>query len=127
MVIGQLKSLKDSLSLNPRSVIADSEYDSANILKYILDTLCTRSRISRNPRKGAASTSDLNSSGVPVCIADLICYPGDLIDRDQNRMHHKFVYPIKGSKKFARDHPYCPWFHPRFIDGSGCYRYLMVD
>ena len=48
-------------------------------------------------------------------------------DRKQNRKRHKFVCPIKGSKKFAKKHPYCPWFHPQFVNGSGCYRYLRVD
>jgi len=108
--------------------MADSEYDSASILEYILDTLGARPRISRNPRRGASDTSDLNSSGVPVCIAGFeMLSQGIFYDKAQNRMRHKFVCHIKGSKKFARDHPYCPWFHPRFLDGTGCYRYLRVD
>ena len=49
------------------------------------------------------------------------------MDRKQNRKLHKFVCPIKGSKKFAKDHPYCRWLHPRFVEGSGCYSYLRVD
>jgi len=52
---------------------------------------------------------------------------GIFIDRAQNRKHHKFVCPIKGSKKFAKDHPYCPWLHPRFVEGTGCYTYLRMD
>ena len=47
--------------------------------------------------------------------------------RAQNRKRHKFVFPIKGSKNFAKDHPYCPWLHPSFVEGSGCYRYFRVD
>ena len=109
-------------------MIADSEYDSANILKYILNTLGARPRISRNPRRSAASNTDLNSSGIPVCIAGFgMLSRGIFNDRKQNRKRHKFVCPIKGSKKFAKDHPYCPWLHPKFVEGSGCYRYLRVD
>ena len=52
---------------------------------------------------------------------------GIFLDRKQNRKRHKFVCPIKGSKKFAKDHPYCPWLHPRFVEGTGCYSYLRVD
>jgi len=52
---------------------------------------------------------------------------GIFIDRKQNRKRHKFVCPIKGSKKFAKEHPYCPWLHPRFVEGTGCYTYLRVD
>jgi len=128
VIIPQLESLKDALSLNPCAVIADSEYDSANILKYILDTLGARPRISRNPRRGASLNTDLNSSGIPVCIAGFeMLSRGIFLDRKQNRKRHKFVCPVKGSKKFAKDHLYCPWLHPKFVEGSGCYRYLRVD
>ena len=128
VIIPQLESLKDTLSLNPLAVVADSEYDSANILKYILDTLGARPRISRNPRRSASSNTDLNSSGIPVCIAGFeMLSRGIFYDRKQNRKRHKFVCPVKGSKKFSKDHPYCSWFHPKFTEGSGCYRYLRVD
>ncbi len=54
-------------------------------------------------------------------------YNGIFYDRAQDRKRHKFVCPVKGSKKFSKDHPYCPWFHSKFTEGSGCYRYLRVD
>ena len=128
VIEGQLKFLKDDLNLSPEAVMADSEYDSASILEYILDTLGARPRISRNPRRGAIDKSDLNSSGIPVCIAGFkMLSRGIFYDKAQNRTRHKFVCPIKGSKKFAKDHPYCPWMHPKFVEGSGCYRYLRVD
>jgi hypothetical protein len=128
VILSQLESIKDDLGLYPEAVMADSEYDSANILEYILDTLDARPRISRNPRRGASDNSDLNSSGIPVCIAGFeMLSRGIFHDRSQNRVRHKFVCPIKGSKKFAKDHPYCPWMHPKFVEGSGCYRYLRVD
>ena len=47
--------------------------------------------------------------------------------KNQNRKRHKFICPIRGSKKFAAKHTYCPWFHPQFVKGSGCYRYIRVD
>ena len=128
VIIPQLEFVKDKLLLDPAAVMADSEYDSATILEYILKNLGARPRISKNPRRGAPSTTDLNPSGVPICIAGFdMLSRGIWWDKAQNRKRHKFVCPIKGSKKFAKDHPYCPWFHPRFVNGSGCYRYLRVD
>jgi len=118
----QLEFVKDSLCLNPYAVIADSEYDSATIIEYIAKNLGARPRISKNSRRGAPSITDLNPSGVPICIAGFkMLSRGIWWDRNQNRKWHKFVCPIKGSKKFAKDHPHCPWFHPRFVNGSGCY------
>jgi len=128
VVIPQFKFVKESLALDPYAVVADSKYDSATIIEYIVKSLGARPRISKNPRRGAPSTTRLTSSGVPLCIAGFeMLSRGIWWDRKQNRKRHKFVCPIKGSKKFAKDHPYCPWFHPRFINGTGCYRYLRVD
>lgn len=128
VAIPQLKFVRDDLRLVPCAVIADSEYDSTTIIEYIVKNLGAKPRISRNPRRGAPSTTKLTSSGVPLCIAGFeMLSRGIFWDKKQNRKRHKFVCPIKGSKKFAKDHPYCPWFHPKFIEGSGCYRYIRVD
>jgi len=107
VVIPQLEFVKDKLFLDPDAVIADSEYDSATIIEYIVKSLGARPRISKNPRRGAPSTADLNSSGVPICIAGFeMLSRGIWWDKKQNRKRHEFVCPIKGSKKFAKDHPY---------------------
>jgi len=104
------------------------KYDSATIIEYIVKNLGARHRISRNPRRGAPSTTNLNPSGILICIAGFeMLSRGIFWDKKQNRKRHKFVCPIKGSKKFARKHPYCPWFHPNSVEGTGCYRYLRVD
>jgi len=128
VIVSQLDFVKNNLNLKPVAVIADSEYDSSAIIEYIVANLGARPRISINPRRGVPSTTKLSSSGVPICIAGFeMLSRGVFIDRAQNRKRHKFVCPIKGSKKFAKDHPYCPWLHPSFTEGSGCYRYFRVD
>ena len=128
VITAHLDFVKDALALKPLAVIADSEYDSSSIIEYIVKNLGARPRISLNPRRGVPSTTKLDSSGIPICIAGFkMISRGIFWDKDKSRKRHKFVCPVKGSKKFAKDHPYCPWFHPRFIEGSGCYRYLRVD
>ncbi|MCL5073529.1 MAG: DDE transposase [Actinobacteria bacterium] len=128
VITTQLDFVKDSLALKPKAVIADSEYDSAAIIEYIVTNLGARPRISLNPRRGVPSTTKLNSSGIPICIAGFkMISRGIFWDKNKSRKRHKFVCSIKGSKKFAKDHPYCPWLHPRFVEGSGCYRYFRVD
>jgi hypothetical protein len=128
VVIPQLEFVKDSLSLKPAAVIADSEYDSSAIIEYIVTDLGARPRISLNPRRGVPSTTKIDQSGVPICIAGFkMISRGIFWDKDKKRKRHKFVCPIKGSKKFAKDNPYCPWFHPSFLEGNGCYRYIRID
>jgi hypothetical protein len=48
-------------------------------------------------------------------------------DSKQDRIRHKFICPIRGSKKFAKQQPICPWWHPKFLAGKGCITYLRVD
>jgi len=64
----------------------------------------------------------------PSISLDLRCYPEESIGiKKEEESVHKFVCPPVSSKKFAAKHPYCPWFHPQFVKGSGCYRYIRVD
>jgi len=122
VITSQLDFVKNNLNLKPGAVIADSEYDSAAIIEYIAVNIGAKPRIAINPRRGVPSTTRLSSSGTPICIAGFeMLSRGIFMDRKQNRKRHKFVCPIKGSKKFAKDHPYCPRLHPSFVEGTGCY------
>ena len=128
LAIQSLRYAKETLGLQPKAVIGDSEFDSSPILEYILDEMRAKPVIAKNPRGGAPSTTKLSSKGVPICIAGFeMASRGVFYDKIQKRWRHKFICPIRGSKKFAKKHPYCPWFHPKFIQGSGCYRYIRVD
>jgi hypothetical protein len=128
VIVPQLDFAKDNLALKPSAVIADSEYGSAAIIEYIAVNIGAKPRIAINSRRGVPSTTKISSSGAPICIAGFeMLSRGIFMDRAQNRKRHKFVCPIKGSKKFAKDHLYCPWLHPSFVEGSGCYAYLRVD
>ena len=128
LAIQNLRYIKDVLGLHPKAVIGDSEFDSSPILEYILGTMKAKPVIAKNPRGGVPSTTKLSSKGVPICIAGFEIKPrGVFYDKHQQRWRHKFICPIRASKKFAKKHPYCPWFHPKFTEGTGCYRYIRVD
>jgi len=128
VVLPQFNFIKEQLGLKVKAVIGDSEYDSATIIEYIVKELCAKPRIAKNVRGGASLSLRLSSSGSPICIAGFeMLSRGTFWDREENRRRHKFICPIRGSKKFAAQHPYCPWFHPQFIKGSGCYKNIRID
>jgi len=128
LAISQLRLLKNNFSVFPKAVMGDSEYDSGSLIEVIVNELKAKPRIAKNPRGGASPILKLSSSGAPICIAGFeMISRGTYWDRKQSRKRHKFVCPIRGSKKFAKEHPYCPWFHPQFVKGSGCYKNLRVD
>jgi len=128
LAVQGLRYVKEMLGLHPKAVIGDSEFDSSPILEYILDEMRAKPVIAKNPRGDVPSTTKPSSKGVPICIALFeMKSRGVFYDKIEKRWRHKFICPIGASKKFAKKHPYCPLFHPKFTEGTGCYRYIRVD
>ena len=129
LIIPQLMHIKETFSLPIEAVIADSAFDSALIIEFIVKELGAKPVSAKNPRGGTQNTNlKISSEGSPSCIAgfDMISR-GIFYDKSQNRKRHKFICPITASKKFAKKVPVCPWWHPKFLNGSGCITYLRVD
>jgi len=128
LIIPQLTHIKDTFSLPIEAVIADSAFDSAHIIEFIVKELGAKPVIAKNPRGDQNTNLKTSSKGAPVCIAGFeMLSKGVFYDKSQNRKRHKFICPITGSKKFAKQVPVCPWWHPKFLNGSGCITYLRVD
>lgn len=109
-------------------MIGDSEYDSAKIIESIVKELHARARIARNIRGRDSPSVKLSSSGAPICMAGFsMISRGTFWDKKEKRKRRKFVCPIRGSKKFAASHPYCPWFHPQLVRDSGYYKNIRID
>ena len=66
LAIQNLRYVKETLGLQPRAVIGDSEFDSSLILEYILDEMRAKPVIAKNPRGGAPPTIKLSSKGAPI-------------------------------------------------------------
>ncbi len=126
VAIPQLKSAKSKFNLiNIRGVIADAGLDSAKVLLFIINDLKAKPYIARNPRRGKDPNLKVSSTGNRICIAGFeMLYWGKF--KEGNRTRLKFVCPITHSKKFRKEHPYCPWFHPQFIKGKGCFAYTQT-
>jgi hypothetical protein len=124
LLIPQLEYLKDTLKLSPKAVIADSGFDSAASIEYIVKELKAKPVIAKNPRRGSGNPNiKLSPKGVPFCLAGFeMVSCGKFHDKEQNRMRHKFACPIKLRKSFARKVGwFCPWNHPKFYSNRyGC-------
>lgn len=123
LAVPQLKYLKKVFKLLPEAVIADSGFDSASIIDYVAKDLKAKPVIARNPRGAKNPKVKLSRKGVPICLSgfEMVTH-GKYYDKEQNRMRHKFVCPIKTRKKFARKVGwFCPWNHPNFYSNRfGC-------
>ncbi|MBL7131209.1 MAG: transposase [Candidatus Omnitrophica bacterium] len=103
LLIPQLRYLKNTFKLLPRAVIADSAFDSASIIDYVVKDLKAKPVIAKNPRRGDKYNVKLSSKGIPICSAGFeMMNQGKYYDKEQNRIRHKFICPIKARKSFAR-------------------------
>ena len=123
IILPQLSRAKDQLGLEIGAVIADSALDSAKVLSFILRDLKAKPYIARNMRRG--KELPVSKSGNRICLAGFeMLYWGKYKEGKRTRI--KFVCPIIHSRKFREEHPYCPWIHPQFVKGTGCFAYLQV-
>jgi hypothetical protein len=107
-------------------VLGDAIYDTEQILSFVIDQLNATPRIPRNYRCAPPTAYRTSSSNTPICIAGFeMIYWGKFTDR--GKIRRKFCCPITHSKKFARQHPSCPWNHPAFLRANGCVTYLRGD
>ena len=125
IIIPQLESVKSKFNINILGVIADSALDWANVLSFIITDLKAKPYIAKNPRRGADPRIKVSSTGKRICVAgfEMLCW-GKF--KDKNRTRLKFVCPIIYSKTFREKHPFCPWMHPQFTKGTGCFTYTQV-
>lgn len=125
VIIPQLESAKSKFNFDIRGVIADAGCDSAKVLSFIIDDIKAKPYIPQNPRRGKNLNLKVSSSGSRICIAGFeMLYWGKF--KEGKRTRFKFVCPITHSAKFRKEHPFCPWFHPQFLKGKGCFAYSQI-
>ena len=132
LLIPHLKEIVSTYNLNPdhqiEAFIADAAYDSVQNFEFIVNELKAKPIIAENPRNKNPQDLKLSRRGHPCCSTGFeMVSRGIFKDSKQDRIRHKFICPIRGSKKFAKQHPICPWGHPKFLAGKGCITYLRVN
>ncbi len=86
--------LQHEFNFKIEAVMADGIYDTAAILKYIINTLYAKPRISINPRNTQQATDKktikYTKSGNRICEASLeMLSRGVFYDKKQDRWRHK--------------------------------------
>lgn len=126
LFIPMFNDITQRFSFDITGVIGDAAFDSEPILNYIFKELKAKPYIARNPRRKTNQEYKVSSKGSRICIAGFeMLYWGRFKDRGKLRL--KFVCPITHSKKFRKNNPSCPLWHPKFLNGKGCTAYLRAD
>lgn len=106
-------------------VLADAGYDAEYLLNFVINDLKAKPFIAKNPRWSAHSDVKVSNTGL-TCVAGFpMIYWGKFKDRGKIRL--KYVCPITHSKAFSKKYLGCPWNHPKFINGKGCFAYRRGD
>jgi len=121
-----VKTLKEHVKIFPQALIADAGYDYETNLKFIIQKLKAKPIIARNLRWEKYKEHKLSRKGTPIWKARLeMIYWGRFCDRGRIRL--KYVCPITHSKRYREKYYFCPWNHPKFTKGKGCYVYIRGD
>jgi len=108
------------LNLNVSSVLADANYDSEDLLKYIINDLEALAVIPHNPRKEQTKGYQIKDGKV-ICEANLqMNRRGKMRPKHTGILYCQYSCPIKYDKKVQSQHLACPILHPKFFKGKGC-------
>jgi transposase len=106
-------------------VLADAGYDAEYLLNFVVNDLKAKPFIAKNLRWSAHSDVKVTNTGLTCAAGFPMIYWGKFKDRGKIRL--KYVCPITHSKSYAKKYIVCPWNHPKFIKGKGCFAYRRGD
>jgi len=116
---------KTDFNFSIEEVLADAGYDAEYLLNFVINNLKAKPFIAKNIRWAAHSNVKVTNTGLSCAAGFPMIYWGKFKDRGKIRL--KYVCPITHSKSFAKKYLVCPWNHPKFIKGKGCFAYRRGD
>jgi hypothetical protein len=117
-----LREAREALDLSPECVIGDANYDTEEILSYILSEMKAEPVIPRNRRNIPPAAFSVKN-GIVTCPANLeMPRRGKMTVK--GRTYIQYLCPIHWRKKVRRQYLLCPASHPKFLSQKGC-NYLV--
>ena len=106
-------------NLNIRAVMGDANYDSEDLLKFIINDLKALAIIPHNPRR--ESKGYQIKDGKVICEASLeMRRKGKMRPKRTGILYCQYTCPIIYDKQIRYQHITCPILHPKFFKGKGC-------
>jgi hypothetical protein len=107
-------------NLNIQAVMGDANYDSEDLLKYIINDLKALAIIPHNPRREQPKEYQIKDGKV-ICEASLKMYRrGKMRPKKTGILYCQYSCPIIYDKQIRYQHITCPILHPKFFKGKGC-------
>jgi transposase len=107
-------------NLNVQTVMGDANYDSEDLLKFIINDLHAMAIIPHNPRNEQAKGYQIKDGKV-ICEAGLKMHrKGKMRPKKTGILYCQYTCPIIYDKQIRYQHITCPILHPKFFKGKGC-------
>jgi len=107
-------------NLNIQTVMGDANYDSEDLLRFIINDLNALAIIPHNPRNEQAKGYQIKDGKV-ICEASLKMHRrGKMRPKKTGILYCQYSCPIFYDKQIRYQHIMCPILHPKFFKGKGC-------
>ena len=116
--LSMLKELNQSFSLPIKAVAGDANYDTEDILKYIIEEMKAEAMIPRNPGNTQNTSYAIKKDKI-YCQADLPMYrKGKMTSKGIT--YFQYSCPLNWSKEFRGRYLLCPAGNPKYLNQKGC-------
>jgi transposase len=114
-------------NLNVQTVMGDANYDSEDLLKFIINDLHAMAIIPHNPRNEQAKGYQIKEGKV-ICEANLTIHRrGKMRPKKTGILYCQYSCPIIYDKQIRYQHITCPILHPKFFKGKGCNALIRLE
>jgi len=122
-----IRKAKKCLSLNIEVVTGDAQFDTEDILKFIIKDLGALAIIPHNPRNEQPKGYQTKGDKV-ICEAGLSMYrKGKMRLKLKDIIYCQYCCPIIYDHKLRYKYIMCPIFHPKFLKGKGCNALIRLN
>ena len=122
-----IREANSFFNLNIQAVMGDANYDSEDLLKFIINDLNALAIIPHNPRNEQPKGYKIIGDKV-ICEAGLDMYrKGKMRPKKTGILYCQYTCPVIYDKEIRYKHIMCPVFHPKFFKGKGCNVLVRMD
>ncbi|MBC8315004.1 MAG: transposase [Bacteroidetes bacterium] len=115
-----IQEARSFFNLTIQAVMGDANYDSENLLRFIINDLNALAIIPHNPRNEQPKGYQIKGDKV-ICEAGLEMYrKGKMRPKKSGILYCQYTCPIIYNKQIRYQHITCPVLHPKFFKGKGC-------
>ena len=115
-----IQKTQECFSLTIEVVTGDAQFDTEDILTFIINDLQAMAIIPHNPRNEQPKGYQIIGDNV-ICEAGLPMYrKGKMRPKRTGILYCQYCCPIVYNRKNQYNYIVCPIFHPKFFKGKGC-------